>query len=42
MQSIFSPAVREYELGATEDLARTRGLKMDWAKPLHCSRPYGD
>jgi hypothetical protein len=41
MQSIFSPAVREQELGLTGNLARTGGLKMDWTKPLHCIWPYG-
>jgi hypothetical protein len=41
-QSIFTPAVRERELGAAGNLARTGGLKMDRTKPLHCSLAYGD
>jgi hypothetical protein len=41
MQSIFSPAVREHEVDVMGDLARTGGLKMGWAKPLHCSQTYG-
>src|SRR5271156_411062 len=41
MQSIFSRAVREQELGATGNLACTGGQKMGWTKPLHCSWPYG-
>ena len=42
MQSVFSAAARRRDaLGSTGFDGRAGALKTDWAKRLHCSRPYG-